>query len=277
MNIIFYSLVFVLGTIIGSFLNVVILRFHTGRGVTGRSGCFSCGNTLSWYELIPVLSFLLQGGKCRKCKAQISWQYPIVELLSGCIFLLLTFHSGIVSNSSLQVVLSLILDYVIWSVLIVITVYDLKHMIIPDAFSIIFALVSLLKIGVLFLVAGISVATILSYGISAIVLSGFFATLWLVSGGRWIGLGDSKLAVGMGLYLGLSAGLSAFAYAFWIGAVVALLQLWRQKVVRNKAFHVGEKTITMKSEIPFAPFLVLGTLLAFLFQSDVFHIISLFS
>ncbi|NDE68410.1 prepilin peptidase, partial [bacterium] len=79
--IIFFTFVF--GTIIGSFLNVVSLRYNTGMGVNGRSRCFSCGKTLRWMELVPILSFVWQMGKCRKCETRISWQYPLIEAVAG--------------------------------------------------------------------------------------------------------------------------------------------------------------------------------------------------
>src|SRR3989344_5064114 len=77
---------FILGTIIGSFLNVVIFRFNTERSFSGRSGCMTCQNKLCWYELIPLISFFTLKGRCRNCKAKISIQYPIVELISGLVF-----------------------------------------------------------------------------------------------------------------------------------------------------------------------------------------------
>ncbi len=84
--------IFIFGTIIGSFLNVVILRYNTGYSpVATRSRCFNCGKILKWYELIPILSFLIQFGRCRNCKSKISIQYPLIELLTGIIFLLI-FH-----------------------------------------------------------------------------------------------------------------------------------------------------------------------------------------
>ncbi len=267
MNSLFFFFTFIFGTIIGSFLNVVILRFHTGRGVSGRSGCFSCGHTLSSLELIPIVSFLLLKGKCKNCHAKISPQYPIVEALTGLLFCVLASSSGVTISTLLSfATLALTLDMIIWSVLMVITVYDLKHMIIPDVLSGLFALLTGLKLLLVSFTTGTPSHVIVDHLVSAFVLSGFFFALWLISKGRWIGLGDSKLAFGMGLYLGLAVGLSAFAYAFWIGASVALLRIAYERVID------GKRGVTMKSEIPFAPFLIVGTLLAFILQTDVFHV-----
>ena len=264
-----YFFVFLFGAIIGSFLNVVILRFRTGRGVMGRSGCFSCGKTLSPSELIPIVSFLWQKGRCLECRTRISLQYPIVEFLMGSIVVVL-FHIHMVSFSSisLQVLLFFILDIIIWGLLLAVLVYDMKHMIIPDLWSVTFSVLACIRIALSYIYGNHS---ILSAIVGALVLSGFFFILWFISRGAWIGLGDSKLAFGMGLYLGFPVGLSAFAYAFWIGATVALLKMGYERVIMHT------QSVTMKSEVPFAPFLIIGTFFAFLFQSDVFHIQFFFS
>src|ERR1035437_11136792 len=89
MNTLSLLLSFVFGTIIGSFLNVVSLRYNTGMGVNGRSKCFTCGKTLTWKELIALFSFAVQKGACKKCKSKISWQYPLVEFLAGVFFVLI--------------------------------------------------------------------------------------------------------------------------------------------------------------------------------------------
>ncbi|MFA5291257.1 MAG: prepilin peptidase, partial [Candidatus Paceibacterota bacterium] len=129
---------FFFGLVIGSFLNVVILRYQTGRGLSGRSGCFSCGKKLNWYELIPILSFFFQRGRCRGCQSKISWQYPIVELLTGLLFALIYWH---LAGAWPEVIFYCLIA----SLLIVITAYDLKHQIIPDQFVFAFILLSLLK------------------------------------------------------------------------------------------------------------------------------------
>src|SRR3989344_900722 len=127
---------FVFGLIIGSFLNVVIIRLNTDKSFGGRSGCMACQNKLTWYELIPILSFLGLAGRCRNCKTKISIQYPLVELLSGFIFvfLFLKFEDLFFLNT---LAFSFIFAYyvVVFSLLIVIAIYDLKHKIIPNILS----------------------------------------------------------------------------------------------------------------------------------------------
>jgi prepilin signal peptidase PulO-like enzyme (type II secretory pathway) len=242
MPVIFF--VFILGLIIGSFLNVVVLRHQTGRALSGRSGCFSCGKKLNWYELVPVLSFVFLRGRCHGCRSKISWQYPLVELGTGFLFALIYWRLG-------WQVGPLIFYWLIASLLMIITVYDLRHQIIPDRF--VFALILLGFLKVIFFDGN-------WWGLlGGLVMALPLFILWAISHGRWLGFGDVKLALGLGLVLGWQFGLSALVLAFWIGAVVGLIligwgktQLWRKG-----------KSYTMKSEVPFAPFLILGFWLVF--------------
>jgi prepilin signal peptidase PulO-like enzyme (type II secretory pathway) len=256
---IFVGIFFVFGLIIGSFLNVVILRLNTGRSFDGRSGCMSCMHKLSWYELIPVFSFLGLGGRCKDCKSKISIQYPLVEFITGVIFALLFFKFQELFYYNIFVFGFTFFYYAFaFSLLFVITVYDLRHKIIPDSLAIIFGLLAFLG---LFLFNN----TIFSFHIPTLAdfSAGFlialpFALFWFVSSGRWMGLGDAKLAVGLGWLLGMSQVFSATVIAFWIGAIIGLLLV------------IFSKRYGMKSEIPFAPYLVLGGLLVFLFELHLF-------
>lgn len=252
---------FGLGLIIGSFLNVVIFRFNTSRTFGGRSGCMTCQHTLSWYELFPLFSFIALKGRCKNCKSKISIQYPIVELISGLIFagIFLKFQDVFYLNT---VVFTISYAYyaLMFSVLLVIAVYDFKHKIIPDIFSLIFGIVTFIGLfffsNFLFLP---HIPTILEV-LSGILLALPFALLWLVSKGTWMGLGDGKLALGLGWLLGYSRILSGAVVAFWSGAIVGLILI------------VFSKNHGMKTEIPFAPFLVFGILIAFLFELQLFPI-----
>lgn len=248
--------IFLFGLIIGSFLNVVIYRYNTGRTLSGRSGCLSCGHKLQWYELIPLISFVWQKGRCRHCRSRLSWQYPLVELGTGLLFALIYQRVGLQFNL-------LALYGVIACTLMVILVYDWRHKIVPNPFVYLFILAGfiqplmywdaslLVRLGWTMLGGAVTTAPLL--------------ILWLVSRGRWLGFGDVKLALGIGLLLGINGGLSALILAFFFGAVIGLLligwgklRLWRRS-----------KSYTMKSEIPFAPFLILGFWLVFFFSINV--------
>lgn len=215
----------IFGLVVGSFLNVVVLRLGTGRSlIGGRSSCMSCGHKLETKDLVPVFSFLFQKGKCRYCKSPISIQYVLVELTTAVAFSLLASR-----NSSL-------LLYVIVAILIAIAVYDLRHKIIPDTLVYLFIALAFIAHG-----PGLWAGPMLFAA---------FALLWLLSGGRWMGFGDAKLVLGIGLLLGAPLALGAVLIAFWIGAFFGLALLYLRR---------GE--VTMKSEIPFAPFLILATLM----------------
>ena len=252
---------FVFGLIIGSFLNVVIFRFNTGRSFRGRSGCMTCQGKLCWYELIPLISFIALRGKCKNCKTKISIQYPIVELISGLIFagLFLKFQDIFFINT---LVFSISYAYyaTMFSILLVIAVYDFKHKIIPDTLSLIFNILAF--IGIFFFSSYLfypHIPTVLEF-LSGLLLALPFALLWLVSKGTWMGLGDAKLALGLGWLLGVGEILTGAIVAFWSGAIIGIILV------------IFSKRHGMKSEIPFAPFLVLGMLIAFLFELHLFPI-----
>jgi leader peptidase (prepilin peptidase)/N-methyltransferase len=265
---------FVFGTAIGSFLNVVIYRYNTGMGLNGRSECFSCGKTLQWYELIPLFSFLALRGRCSVCKSKISWQYPLVEFITGCTFVSLYLISSDPLLLSRSASITFIFSCIVASIFIVILVYDIRHKIIPDGLVILLAVLSLISLVVTPDLA-IHIPT-LTQILAGPILAAPFALLWLISGGRWMGLGDAKLALPMGWFLGVSAGFSALIIAFWAGALVGICMMLLEKI-RFSSIHrfllsheLGH--ITMKSEIPFAPFLILGFVIVFFFGIDVLHL-----
>jgi prepilin signal peptidase PulO-like enzyme (type II secretory pathway) len=259
--------VFLIGLCFGSFLNVVIYRYNTGRSINGRSGCMTCNRTLAWYELIPVGSFLVQKGRCRGCSSKLSWQYPLVELFTGVLFLA-TFVRYFNIVWDITVYIDLVIMLMAWCLLVVIIVYDFKHKIIPDGFAYTFAALGLLRIAFF-------VPTSPSYIFYLTLLAGPllflpFYLLWLVSDGKWIGLGDGKLALGIGWMLGLGYGVSAIVLAFWTGAIISVACMVIMQLKSEK------KQLTMKSEIPFAPFLILGFTIVYFFAVDVFGLHTMF-
>ena len=266
----FAILFFILGLIVGSFLNVVILRLNT-RSLRGRSACMSCQNKLRFYELVPLFSFFLLKGRCRTCKTKISIQYPLVEFITGLIFALLFFKLSAGGGSAFggqdYLVFAIIYAYyaVMFSILIVVAVYDLKHKIIPDMLSFVFG--TLAFAGLFFIhsndPSGIlgfywQIPSVLEF-LSGVFIAFPFAFFWFISGGRWMGLGDAKLALGIGWFLGLSMALSALTIAFWSGAIIGLSLMF-----------LG-KSYGMKTELPFAPYMVFGTLIAFIFELHIFY------
>ena len=220
-------LFFIFGLAVGSFLNCLIHRLETGESVIKkRSYCPHCKKILSWFELIPLMSFILQGGKCRKCHKKISWQYPLVELTTGALFAFIGFN---------------IFWLFVVSILIIIFVYDLRHYIIPN--EVIYPAIVL--------AFGFRIWNLFDFWslVLGILPTLFFAAIILFSRGRWMGMGDVKLAFFMGLILGWPKILVALFLAFLIGALVSvILILFKKK--------------TLKSQIPFGPFLSGATIVA---------------
>lgn len=275
MNVLIFVFIFLLGTIIGSFLNVVIFRFNTGKTITkGRSICMNCNRELRWYELIPVLSFLIQSGKCRRCASKISHQYPLVELITGLMFTLVAYKFLPILYVSYGLYIFYVVLFVfIFSLLIVISVYDLRHKIIPDKLVFVFIIVSFFSLFVnLFLYEPVFTTPTFVNLISGPLLALPFILLWFFSKGKLMGLGDGKLILGIGWMLGLSAGLFAIIISFWIGTIVSLLLMFLSK---NLSAQAGK--MNMKTEIPFAPFLIISALITFLFNFNFFSLIKLFS
>jgi|AntRauTorcE11897_2_1112592.scaffolds.fasta_scaffold14682_2 leader peptidase (prepilin peptidase)/N-methyltransferase len=258
--------IFILGTIIGSFLNVVIYRFNTGRTIGGRSKCMSCGYQLRWYDLVPVFSWIFNLGKCRKCGSKISWQYPLVELGTGVVFAGLFLKYLDLFAYPLIFNIFFIFNALIFSILIVIFVYDIRHKIIPNELSYTFALLALAQtIVTIFFFDKPETLQLINYLdlFAGLIFFFPFWALWFFSRGRWIGLGDGKLVLGIGWTLGLVYGVSALVLAFWIGAIFSVVFLLIDRLKSRK------ENITMKTEIPFAPFLILGFLIEFFWKIDV--------
>jgi len=223
---------FILGISFGSFLNSVIYRLENKESIIkGRSHCPYCGKTLSWFELIPLVSFLLQKGRCRHCQKRISWQYPLVELATGILFAFITTNVFVL--------------FVV-SCLVVIFVYDLKHYIIPDKIIYPAIIVAILY----------NLYSLFYYNFLAAIIAGaFFLFIILISRGKWMGVGDFKLAIFMGLVLGWPNILVALFLAFLVGASVSVVLI----ILKRK---------TLKSEIPFGPFLA-GATIATIFWGDI--------
>jgi len=263
-----FSVAFGFGVIVGSFLNVYIYRFHTGKSLSGHSHCLSCATPLKWFELFPLLSYLALRARCRSCGCKIPVRYFLVELTTGLLFL------G--SVSVVTDITELLLLWLILAILVIITVYDFYHFIIPDSLTLALTVsvagllamqtyLGLISVDGLLLDMGAAAGGVL-----------FFLFLWLISKGAWIGFGDVKLAFPLGLLVGAQLVFSFVVLAFWIGAalsltIIGVLYLHN----RGKAgLQLPTTTLTMKSAVPFAPFMVASSLVILFTQ---FNVLQLFS
>ncbi len=235
-------LIFIVGISIGSFLNAVIWRLHTKEGfLKGRSYCPKCKAHIRAKDLVPLLSFILLRGKCRDCQKNISWQYPIIELLTGLAFLILFF------KFSLSDIFFIYCIYV--SFLMIVFVFDLKHYMILDRVMLPAAVVAF--IGGLFLNIGLT-----SLIIGAIIGGGFFLLQFSLSRGKWIGGGDIRLGAVMGLMLGWDKLLAALFLSYLIGSVTGI-------------FLIGSGRKKWQSRLPFGVFLTSATFVIFIWGDEV--------
>lgn len=256
--------IFIFGLIIGSFLNCIIWRLHEKKSpFRGRSHCPNCQHLLAWYDNIPLLSFFVLKGKCRYCNKHISWQYPLVELATGLLFVLAYLHlfpydQLLITKNFIndELLIILLRNWFFMAVLIIIFVYDLKYKLILDqvtlpamAGALIFNLLDSLKSQVLSL-------ELKNLFLSAIIGGGFFLIQYLVSKGKWIGGGDIRLGVLMGLVLSWPYILIAIFLAYIIGSLTSLIL-------------IASKIKTLKSKIAFGTFLSVATVMTLFWGKEI--------
>jgi prepilin signal peptidase PulO-like enzyme (type II secretory pathway) len=260
MALLFYIIIFIFGTIVGSFLNCIIFRMEKDESfISGRSKCMHCGQELGWKDLFPIFSFLFLAGKCRYCQKKISIQYPLVEIFTGVLFILipLILEFNWFQGLSFFEFLTIIYYWTIASFFIIIFVYDFRHYLVPD--SVVYSGIGLSFLYNLFKIwnAGFGYSDALPNIIFAILAgAGIFLLIFLISRGKWIGFGDVKLGLFMGLFLG------------WLNIIIALfLGVFFGAIIGLALIFLGKKKIS--SEIPFGPFLITGTFIAFFWGSQI--------
>ena len=290
MQYLFFALLFVFGSAVGSFLNVVIMRYKPSeklmdlRSIGGHSHCPACGKALSPFELIPLASFFFLGRKCGTCRAKISWQYPFVEFLSGAIFVILPLFLNTFFNVSTLsfvsftsphwyyvLVLAWIVVFLSWLILWAI---DARHLVIPNGLNLFLFLLGAIITGIV----ATHVHELFPFRTSflenyALLFSPFqnpvanhvmgslfggllFLILFLASGGRGIGRGDVKLAFAAGLVLGWPDIGFVFIISFIVGGV------WG-------AFLYFSKKKKMRDRLAFGPFFALGFLVTVFFGQAI--------
>lgn len=229
-------LIFFLGTVIGSFLNVCIYRIPKRQSVVyPPSNCPSCGTPLKWHNLIPILSFVIQRGKCSYCGKKISLQYPIVELSNSLLYLLLYNKFG------------LSIDFIFYStiasILLIIFFIDLYHQIIPNSLNILILITAIIYKTIQYILYDIS-PNLTNSLLGIIISSGVFLLIIIISKGG-MGGGDMKLIGGLGFILGLKNIALTIFLSFCLGAIISILLL---------LFKIKGR----KDPIPFGPFISLA-------------------
>ena len=210
-TILFSIIIFLYGIIIGSFLNVCIYRIPKKENiVTTRSHCMSCGYQLRWYDLIPLFSWLALGGRCRKCKAKISVQYPAIEALNGVLYLIVFLCYGVSIETLLYCLMA--------SALLALSVIDFRTFEIPLGFNVFIAVLGLVRVLT-------DLTNWREYAVGFFAVSAVLYIIYVLTKGRGIGGGDIKLMAASGLLLGWKCNILAFLLGCIIGSVIHLLRM----------------------------------------------------
>lgn len=258
-----------LGLCFGSFVNALVWRLHKQELAKskeqrakfsisrGRSMCVDCQHTLAWYDLLPVISWLSLAGKCRYCHKRISWQYPLVELSTTILFVLsYAFwpYNYLLSTNYL-------LLFILWLVFLVgfmaLAVYDLRWMILPNRIVLPMQLLAVAYAVLAVIVLHKGFNGLFMAVLAVLCSAGLFYAIFQVSGGKWIGGGDVKLVVILGLVLGTpSQALMMIFVASLIGTFISVPLLLSGKFKRT-------------SKLPFGPMLIIGTIIVYLFGTSL--------
>ncbi len=264
------AILIILGLCFGSFINALVWRLHEQSKAKkkrvvadkdlsimfGRSMCTHCKHQLAWYDLLPVISWLSMGGKCRYCRKPIGWQYPLVEILTAVLFVTsYLFWPHQLATTTYQLSFALWLASLV--MLIALCIYDIRWMLLPN--KIVFPLIGVATLYALIQLAGsekLLIDVTLLIG-SIFIASGIFYILFQLSAGRWIGGGDVKLGLALGLLLGTPV--QSFIMLF----VASLLGL----VISLPA--IMARTDKRTAQIPFGPFLISATIIVMLWGGHI--------
>jgi leader peptidase (prepilin peptidase)/N-methyltransferase len=242
MTVLIYIIIALFGMMIGSFLNVCILRLPKGESiVTAPSHCMACGKRIKWYELIPVFSWLFLKGRCSGCKSPISAQYPLVEAVTGVLYASIYYRFGISVETLLYMSMT--------SALLALSVIDFRTFEIPQGFTVFLAVVGAARVAT-------DLDNWLVYLIGFFAVSVFLLIVFLITGGRGIGGGDIKLMAVCGLILGWKLILVAFITGCILGSVIHLI---RMAVKKEGAV------------LAFGPYLSLGVFIAAMWGQGILN------
>ena len=210
-DLLLYSIILLFGIVIGSFLNVCIFRIPEKEDIIKTSShCMSCGYHLKWYDMVPICSFLALRGKCRKCGAKLSVQYPLIEAANGILYVCIVWTGGIGIESLLYCLMA--------SALLVLSVIDFRTYEIPFGINLFILALGLVR-------AATDFSNILTYLIGSLSVSIVLAILYYATGGRAIGGGDVKLMAACGLLLGWKLIILAFLLGCVLGALIHVIRM----------------------------------------------------
>ena len=254
--------VFVIGTCIGSFLNVIVFRFPNNLSIVKpRSFCPKCKSNLSWRENIPLISWLIQKGRCINCHKSISVKYPLIELMTGILFVIFVKSSPSLYSSIASSILNIFLSWVFLSLLICISLIDIDRFWIPQGLinvgfiSGIFGLISMEILNDEFIDIFFITKAIISSAISFFIFESFRSIAKYIYKKDAIGKGDSKLVAMLALWLGPMGTIFAIGFSYIIAAIYVLIGL---------SFNL----LKLKQAIPFAPFLSAGGLIVWFLGNE---------
>ncbi len=249
---------FFFGATVASFFDVVRLRKSWRHSLRGRSHCASCRKTLTWRELVPILSYLSLRGKCASCSASIPVYHLCAEILSGALFIYIFLFADSLFTIGIGVLSAVFL--------VPIVLEDIERMEVPEHFSVPFAYSAL----------GIAVAVMLQTGditpaMSAVLLAAPFYILWLCTGGRAMGLGDAKVAIALGMLLpSLLGAVSVFIFTFWLGTLGVLGYMAYKKI------STGRYGIVKHMHMPLVPAMAAAYFIVLINGTSVLDILTLF-
>lgn len=236
-----YTAVFLFGIVIGSFCNVCIYRIPKQESIMVDSHCMNCGEKLHWYDLVPLFSFIILKGRCRKCQTKLSLQYPLIEGMNGALYVVVILANGWNLFSVIYCLLT--------SALIVLSVIDFRTYLIPNQIN-----AFILVLGIITVILDREHATGHLIGMAGI--SGFLLILYLLTAGRGIGGGDIKLMAAAGLITGWQISVLSFLTGCILGSVIHLIRM---------------KVSGVEHKLALGPYLSVGIWISLLFGSPVIH------
>ncbi len=236
---------------------MIVARLGVSSIVKGRSKCLHCNTTLSWKELFPVLSYVIQDGKCKTCDSKYGFEHLVVEIFFGLLFICVYYFILLGQIDKTHQLFWLIYYTLFFITLGTVTLYDLKHKVIPINYFLGFFTLTLIELFLRYQSEGNLVVFL-----SPLVVSFPFLLLFVMSRGKWLGFGDVLMLIAVGSFFELLQGITVFFFSVWIGAIVGLILKFINKKVK------------MKTEIPFIPFIAVAIIIVLFTDTDVFGLIN---